>query len=250
MKHPQTNVTLYNGPQYRGMSDDQCRILHRASLDVLERTGVHVNYQPALDLLKKAGCVVEENLVRFPSHLVEWAIRTAPNRIMLYNRNGEPVMPLGDRISTYGTGSDCLHILDHKTGERRKAVLQDIVDGIRVSDAMPHVDFIMSMFLPHDVPAAAEVRQMEVMLNYSAKPICFVTYEWEGTPEIVEMLELIAGGEEQLRINPTALLYLNPTSSFEHNESALRKLFFAAEKRLPFIYLPDLLRGMTGPMTR
>jgi trimethylamine--corrinoid protein Co-methyltransferase len=250
MKHPQTNVSGLIGPHYRGMSDDQCRILHRASLDVLERTGVYVNYQPALDLLKKAGCLVQENHVRFPSHLVEWALRVAPSRIMMYNRNGEPVMPLGDRISTYGTGSDCLHILDHRTGERRKAVLQDVVDGIRVADAMPNVDFIMSMFLPSDAPVAAEVRQMEVMLNYSLKPITFVTYEWEGTPEIIEMAEVAVGGADVLRINPSVICYLNPTSSFVHNEAALRKLVYCAEKRLPFIYLPDLLRGMTGPMTR
>jgi trimethylamine--corrinoid protein Co-methyltransferase len=232
------------------MSDDQCQIMHRASLDVLERTGVFVNYQPALDLLKKAGCLVQDNHVRFPSHLVEWALRTAPSRIMLYNRNGEPVMPMGDRISTYGTGSDCLNILDHRTGERRKALRQDIVDGIRVSDAMPNVDFIMSMFLPGDATVAAEVRQMEVMLNYSAKPICFVTYGWEGTTEIVEMAELAVGGAENLRINPSIICYLNPTTSFVHNESALRKLIYCAEKRLPVVYLPDLLRGMTGPMTR
>jgi trimethylamine--corrinoid protein Co-methyltransferase len=224
--------------------------MHRASLDVLERTGVFVNYQPALDLLKKAGCLVKDNHVRFPSHLVESALRAAPSRIMLYNRKGEPVMPMGDRISTYGTGSDCLHILDHRTGERRKAMLQDIIEGIRVSDAMPHIDFIMSMFLPSDAPVGADVRQMEIMMNYSAKPICFVTYGWEGTPEIIEMAELAAGGAENLRINPTVICYLNPTSSFVHNESALRKLIYCAEKRLPFVYLPDLLRGMTGPMTR
>jgi len=250
MTHPQTNITTFAGPQYRGISDDQCRIMHRASLDVLERTGVHVNYQPALDLLKKAGCQVQENHVRFPSHLVEWALRTAPSRITLYNRHGEPVMPMGDRISTYGTGSDCLNILDHRTGERRKALLQDIVDGIRVSDAMPNVDFIMSMFLPGDATVAAEVRQMEVMLNYSSKPICFVTYGWEGTSEIVEMAELAVGGADDLRINPSIICYLNPTTSFVHNESALRKLIYCAEKRLPVVYLPDLLRGMTGPMTR
>ncbi len=250
MKHPQTNVSGLIGPHYRGMSDDQCRILHRASLDVLERTGVYVNYQPALDLLKKAGCLVQENHVRFPSHLVEWALRVTPSRIMMYNRHGEPVMPLGDRISTYGTGSDCLHILDHRTGERRRAVLQDVVDGIRVAGAMPNVDFIMSMFLPCDVPVAADVRQMEIMLTYSLKPITFVTYEWEGTPEIIEMAEVAVGGADILRINPSVICYLNPTSSFVHNEAALRKLIYCAEKRLPFIYLPDLLRGMTGPMTR
>jgi trimethylamine--corrinoid protein Co-methyltransferase len=250
MKHPQTNVTSLTGPYYLGMTDDQCRIMHRASLDILERTGVFVNYQPALDLLKKAGCLVQDNHVRFPSHLVEWALRTAPSRITLYNRKGEPVMPMGDRISTYGTGSDCLNILDHRTGERRKAVLQDVVDGIRVADAMPHVDFIMSMFLPSDVPVAAEVRQMEVMLTYSNKPITFVTYEWVGTPEIIEMAEVAMGGAGILRINPSVICYLNPTSSFVHNEAALRKLIYCAEKRLPCIYMPDLLGGMSGPITR
>ena len=128
-------------------------------------------------------------------------------------------------------------------------MLQDVVDGIRVADAMPHIDFIMSMFLPSDVPIAADVRQMEVMLTYSAKPICFVTYEWEGTAEIIEMLEVVVGGAEQLRINPTAILYLNPTTAFRHNEGALRKLMYAAEKHLPVVYLPDVQRGFTCPLT-
>ena len=249
MYHPQTNVIAYAGPYHRSMTDEQCRILHCASLEIMERTGVLLYYQPAIDLLKKAGCVVEENQVRFPPYLVEWALRTAPSRIMMYDRFGDPVMPLGDRISTFGTGSDCLNILDHRTGKRRKAVLQDVVDGIRVSDAMPHVDFIMSMFLPSDVPLAADVLQMEVMLTYSAKPICFVTYEWEGTPEIIEMAEVAVGGADNLRINPSVICYLNPTSAFVHNEEALRKLMHCAEKRLPCIYLPDVIRGMTGPMT-
>ncbi|NIN94076.1 MAG: trimethylamine methyltransferase, partial [Anaerolineae bacterium] len=100
----------------------------------------------------------------------EWALRAAPSHIRLYDRSGKPALPLGDRISTYGTGSDCLNILDHSTGERRKALLQDVVDGIRVADAMPHIDFIMSMFLPSDASVAADVRQMEAMLTYSAKP--------------------------------------------------------------------------------
>lgn len=250
MYHPQTNVIAYTGPYYRTLTDEQCRLIHRASLDILERTGVLLYYQPAIDLLKKAGCLVDGNHVRIPSHLVEWALRAAPSRIMMYDRFGKPVMPLGDRISTYGTGSDCLNILDHRTGERRKAVLQDVVDGIRVADAMPNVDFIMSMFLPSDVAIAADVRQMEVMLLHSAKPICFVTYGWDGTPEVIEMAEVAVGGADTLQFNPTAICYLNPTMAFRHNEEALRKLMYVAEKRLPCIYLPDVIRGMTCPMTR
>jgi trimethylamine--corrinoid protein Co-methyltransferase len=249
MYHPQTNVRAYTAPFYRGLTDEQCRLIHCASLEILERTGVLLYYQPAIELLKKAGCYVEENRVRIPAHLVEWALRAAPSHIQLYDRSGKPALPLGDRISTFGTGSDCINILDHRTGQRRKALLQDIVDGIRVADAMPHIDFIMSMFLPSDAPVAADVRQMEAMLTYSAKPICFVTYEWQGTPEAIEMLEVAVEGADQLRAKPTAILYLNPTSGFRHNEEALRKLMYAAEKHLPCVYWPEVGRGLTCPIT-
>jgi len=82
------------------MSDDQCRLIHSASLEILERTGVLLYYQPAIDLLKSAGCAVNETRVRIPAHLAEWALRTAPNRITLYDRRGNPAMRLGDRISS------------------------------------------------------------------------------------------------------------------------------------------------------
>jgi trimethylamine--corrinoid protein Co-methyltransferase len=249
MHHPQTNVRAHSTPFYRGLTEEQCRLIHSASLEILERTGVLLYYQPAIDLLKKAGCYVEENRVRIPAHLAEWALRTAPSHIRLYDRFGKPALPLGDRISTFGTGSDCLNILDHRTGERRKALLQDVVEGIRVADAMPHIDFIMSMFLPSDVPVAADVRQMEAMLTYSAKPICFVTYEWQGTPEAIEMLEVVAEGADQLCARPTAILYINPTSGFRHNKEALRKLMYVAEKHLPCVYWPEVGRGLTCPIT-
>jgi trimethylamine--corrinoid protein Co-methyltransferase len=83
MDHPQTNVGAYTAPFYRGLTDEQCRLIHCASLEILERTGVLLYYQPAIDLLKTAGCIVEENRVRIPSHLVEWALRTAPSHIMM-----------------------------------------------------------------------------------------------------------------------------------------------------------------------
>jgi len=237
---PQTNVNAYAAPFYRGLTIDQCRLIHDASLEILERTGVEMYYQPARDLLKSAGCIVKENRVQIPGYLIERALRTAPNQILMYNRQGKPAMRLGGRVSSYGTGSDCLNILDHRSNQRRKAALQDVVDGIRVADALPQIDFIMSMFLPNDVGAGKELRQMEVMLTHSSKPICFVTYGWEGTPEIVEMLELASGGANQFQNRPSAILYINPTSGFRHNEEALQKLMYMAERHHPCVYWPEV----------
>ncbi len=145
---PDTNNSSEFVP-LRRLSDSQNEKLYEACLSILERTGVKIYSQEAIDLLKNAGVSnIEGNRVRIPAKLVESARSTAPNQVTLHNRNGEPVMPVGGRRSYFGTGSDCLHIIDHRTNQRRAAVLSDLKQGITVVDALPNVDFTMCMFLP------------------------------------------------------------------------------------------------------
>ena len=39
----------------------------------------------------------------------------------------------------------------HRTGEHRRATYADLLEGLRLADALPNIDFVMSMFLPADV---------------------------------------------------------------------------------------------------
>jgi trimethylamine--corrinoid protein Co-methyltransferase len=49
--------------------------------------------QEALDLFRKGGASLSDgNLVRIPSHLVEWALQTVPKNINIYDRNRELCM--------------------------------------------------------------------------------------------------------------------------------------------------------------
>ncbi|NIO72221.1 MAG: trimethylamine methyltransferase [Anaerolineae bacterium] len=233
------------------LSPEQCQKLHNASLEILARTGVRLYHQEAVDLLKKAGASVSEgNRVRIPSGLVEKAFSTVPKRITLYDRHGQPALFLEDYRCYYGPGSDCLNIIDHRTGERRKPVLQDVVEGMTVCDALPHVDFVMSMFLPFDVdPMVSDRYQMEVMLSTTTKPIVFVTNEFLGCVDAVEMAEAVAGGAKALQLRPFAACYINVTTGLIHNEEALQKLLFLAEKGLPAMYVPIVIGGLSGPVT-
>jgi trimethylamine--corrinoid protein Co-methyltransferase len=220
-------------------------------LKVLERTGVRIHEQQALDLLKKAGASISDgNLVRIPNGLVEKALGTAPKRVTLYNRHGEPVMPVEGYRSFFGPGSDCLHIIDHRTNERRPAVLQDIVDGMIIADTLPNIDFVMCMFLPSDVKQSVLDRyEMEVMLNYTTKPIIFVTTEFSGCVDAVEMAEAVVGGAETLRQKPMVAPYINVTTGLVHNQEAVQKLLYMAEKGLPATYIPSTQGGATAPVT-
>lgn len=237
--------------RYERLSWEQCQRLHNASLEILARTGVRLYEQAAIDLLKKAGASVSEgNRVRIPPHIVEKALTTVPREVVLYDRHGQPALFLDGQNSYYGPGSDCLNIIDHRTDEWRRAILQDVVEGVTVCDALSQIDFVMSMFLPSDVePMVSDRYQMEVMLNHTTKPIIFVTNEFSGCVDAVEMAETVAGGSEAFRQRPSAACYINVTTALRHNKEALQKLLFLADRGLPTLYIPVVIGGTTGPIT-
>ena len=96
--------------------------------------------------------------------------------IVLFNREGEPAIKLSGRCAYYGNGSDLLYIIDHRTGERRLPLLQDLREMITLLDSLPYFDFVMSGFIPSDVPSdKVQKVQMLTMLENTNKPIIYVT---------------------------------------------------------------------------
>jgi trimethylamine---corrinoid protein Co-methyltransferase len=246
-----SNQHSMNSPYARKLSDDQSQKLYWACLEILEHTGVRLYEQEALDLLKKAGALVTDgNKVHIPAGLVEKAFSTVPKSVTLYNRNGNPVIRAEGYRSYFGTGSDCLHILDHRTGEYRGSILQDVVEGMILCDALDHIDFVMCMFLPSDVPQdIADRYQMEAMIKNTTKPIIFVTTEFSGAVDAVKMAEVVAGGEAELKKNPFTACYINVTTGLRHNEEALQKLLYLSGKGIPLTYIPSAQGGVTAPVT-
>jgi trimethylamine--corrinoid protein Co-methyltransferase len=252
------------------LSDEQFEKIHAACLEVLGRIGVRVDLEEARVLLKKGGAQVEGNLVRVPRRMVESALLSAPKKVTLHNRRGEPVMPMegnpaasgrqdairlarsqsGSRCF-FGPGSDCLTIIDHRNNERRKPLLQDVAEGSRLCDALPDIDFVMSMVLPSDVDATlADTYQMEAMLSNTVKPILYVSYESQGLVNAVEMAEAVVGGADALREKPILTCYINVVSGAVHNAESLRKLLYLSSKGLPSLYIPGSNAGVTSPMTQ
>ncbi len=241
----------YRPFEFRSLSDNQLSLLHDASLEIMARTGMRFYEHEALDLFRKAGADISEgNLVRIPPHLVEWAVRSAPKNITLFDRTGRRAMALGGYRSYFGPGSDCSYIYDLDTGERRKAILEDVVRAVRLVDGLPNLEFVMSQYLPSDVPEDRyERQQMAVMLRESTKPIVFVGIEASSTVYALEMAEAVAGGLEQLQRYPFVVNYVNVVSAFKHNEESVKRLLYAAERNIPTIYAPSKARGTMAPIT-
>ncbi len=246
----ETHTTHQASAHFSRLGPQECERIHLASLEVLERTGIEVHDEKARQLLLKAGAKADGLRVRIPERLVEWALSAAPRRITLYDRNGKVAIRAWGYRSYFGGGSDCLNVLDHRTGERRRAVLEDVREAAVLMDGLPEVDFVMSAFLPSDVDQRIYDRyQMEVMLNHTTKPIVFVSPDFAGCVAAVEMCEAVAGGAESFQQRPFAICYINVTSGLVANAEALQKCMYLAEKGLPLLYIPLNAGGVNSPVT-
>jgi len=76
--------TLHAGKRQSGgfslnvFSDDELYEIHLATLEVLEKTGVFVEDQEALDIFKQHGVKVNGETVYFPGKMVESALEQCP----------------------------------------------------------------------------------------------------------------------------------------------------------------------------
>lgn len=239
-----------NSSHYARMGKQECKQIHMATLEILERTGVDVHDQTAREILAAGGAGTDNLRVRVPEYMVTRALGTAPERITLYDRHKKVALRAWGHNTYYGGGSDCLNLLDHKTGLRRDPVLRDVVDAARLMDALAEIDFVMSLILPRDVHQSIYDRyQMEAMLNNTTKPIVFVSPDFEGCRAAVEMCEAVAGGVDAFRQYPFATCYINVTSGMVVNAEALQKSIYLAEKGLPQLWIPLNAGGVNSPAT-
>jgi trimethylamine--corrinoid protein Co-methyltransferase len=227
-----------------------------AALEILDRIGVRVLHPEALKLLKEAGAFVgADGHVRLRSPLVEKAIRSAPKRIFIYDREGNPAMELGGGntggLNTYyGTGSDLKSTYDPYTRECRLTLARDLGHMALVADYLPNIDFLMSAGIPSDVELDRIYRtEFLEMVSHSTKPIVFTSDNGADTRRIIAMAAAIAGGAEALKQKPYVINYSQPTSPLQHSEDALGKVFACAEAGIPVAYPPGMIPGATAPAT-
>lgn len=246
-----SGLQVHSSPRFRVLSEGHIEALHLATLEVLERTGVEVLEEEALSLLREEGADVEgTSRVHIPPYLVKKALSTAPEKVTLCTRDGRRTVCLEDSKCFFGTGSDCPTILDPFTGKRRPFTKEDVGRAALLADALPNLDFHMSLGLVSDAPRlTSDLHQFEAMLLNTRKPIVFTAHNRENMADMISMAEVVAEGADPLRRNPFICLYAEPVTPLKHIGLAVKKLLLAAEKQIPVVYTPCPMAGGTAPCT-
>jgi trimethylamine--corrinoid protein Co-methyltransferase len=240
------------GLQLKVFTEEELREIHLGTLEVLEKRGIFVEEEEALEVLDGGGAWVDRStkVVRFPPYLVEEALRAAPSTYVAAGRIPESdVVLASDRVyfTNFGEG---IMINDPFTGERRETVKQDLAHAAILVDYLEHCDVYERAMLSHDVPPeVSPLHNAEASLLNTTKHHFLCPGNGFLAKKVVEMLGAILGGKEKLRDRPMMTFVTCPVSPLKLVRDCCQIIMEAARAGIGVNVISIAMSGGSAPVT-
>jgi len=226
--------------------------IHLATLEVLERTGVFVEADEALDIFGDGGCLVDRDthVVRIPPHVVEDAVRSAPTKFVLCGRDPRNDIVLEPGRVAFTNFSEGIRVVDPETGELRDSTKADIADIARLNDYLSDIETFEIAVGAKDVPPeTCAVHNAEAQYLNTTKPIGIGPLSGRETVAIFEMAAEIVGGADELRRRPIVYNGVCPVSPLKLPHEATEVIIESARWWIPNNILSMAMAGGSSPVT-
>ena len=252
-RNPHAGIVSGGGFGLAPLSEHDFRQIHLATLEVLEKTGLFIESPEALDLYADGGCTVdrETRTVRFPPHVVEDAIASAPESIALYGR-GNPAHDVVLEPGRVGftNFSEGLQYVDPRSGERRDATKQDLADIARMADYLSEIDTFGVAVGARDAPVrTAAIHNAEAQLLNTTKPVDAGPIDGKDVRDIAAMAAALVGGEDELRARPILFMGACPVSPLKIPTDACEIIIECARAGVADNILSMAMSGASSPVT-
>ena len=196
------------GGRYRPLVDADLDRIHTAALNALEEIGLSEAPPSGIKIMTDAGAVLgDDGRIRFPRALVEDMLAIANRKVTLHGRDQAHDLDLSGTRVHYGTAGAAVHLVDVVTGTYKDSTLQDLHDAARITDQLDNIHFLQRPMVARDV---LDNKEMDLNTIYAC---CSGTTKHIGTsftepsfvPDALELLHMIAGGEDKWRERPFVL---------------------------------------------
>lgn len=255
MQVKRNNYYVHASPVFEVLTEEEIEAIYFSALRVLYETGVRVYEKEGVDVAHAGGAIVEDvqedsALVKIPPWMVDKALATLPRKVTVVGPDRKYRMELYKNQIYFGAGSDTPYTIDPYTQQRRRATYKDVKNFAKLAQALPNIDFHMSLGIVQDTAVGTYDRwQYLAMLEETTKPINITAVDLEGVRDQLEMAYIRVGGKEEWKKGPIFSLYIEPVSPLSHSQEVVQKLLFATDNYIPFVYTPCPLAGATAPTT-
>jgi trimethylamine---corrinoid protein Co-methyltransferase len=222
--------------------------IHQASLAILNEIGLKIYSPHSREILASNGAVVENEVVRFPSNLVNDAIDSAPDSITMVGR--DPKKTIQTELGQIGFTNfgEALCFRNPHTKAYGPSTKNDLSMIIKMADAMDELDFAYRAVASRDQDSAVQpLHNMEAVLNNTGKHFFIGTDSLENGKKMIEMAQLVAGGKEKLSQDPIFSFMCCPLSPLQLTPECSDVIVAAAQAGVPAVVVSEVMAGATSP---
>lgn len=248
-------MSFHSGFGLNTFTSDEVRTIHQSSLKILRETGIKVEDKEAIELFSEAGSKVEafENyaIVKFPSQIIEDALRTVPNSVTYYGRQkSDDVMVEENGVGFAAGMGEHVQVIDLKTRELRSTIKKDVAEITRIQDYLDVISVIERPACSGDcIPAAQSVHNYDAMVRNSSKHGFLGMGGRDNARKIIEIGKIAVGGEKQFLERPIVTAGVCPTSPLSLVEECCGSIIECARGGIGIMIVPMSLSGASSPAT-
>ena len=233
-------------------TEDERQAIHWGTVEVLEKAGLWVEDDEALDLFKDGGCKVDRSSrkVKIPQHVLEECISWAPSTVTLCGRTPDKDLVMEGRRVSFTNFAEGVKAVDPWDGKLRPTTKKDVADLARVVDALDNIEVYTIAVTATDVPPeVAEAHLIEQSLLNTTKPICSLALGHHGARLHIDAAAAVAGGAEQLAERPRLLFLSCPVSPLKLMGEFSGCIIEAARAHQVAMPLSMAMSGGSAPVT-
>ena len=236
----------------RILDDAQLDTLQAATLEILERTGIHCPSEKALKIYAEHGGQVDfaHQIVKLPAQVVLEAMSHAPRFYTMGARQPAFDLVLDGKMMYCATDGCGVETIDFTTRQRRSSRKADVADMARVCDALSAIGFYWPIVSAADFPKTAPLHEIDAAFNNTIKHIQSETIMGEWTAHYaIEMADVVAGDEQVRRQRPPLSLLICSIAPLAQDKEGLESALMFAEAGLPVGFMSMANTGSTAPAT-
>lgn len=237
-------------PKLSYLTKENLEAIHSNTLQLLQDTGISVMNEEAKEILDSAGCTISGDIVKIPESLVKESLQKTPSTFNLFTREGKQSIAIGQENVLINPGSSAVYFKDRKSKDIRKGISKDLVELVHVVEQLEYINAQSTALYPSDIPEEiAGQYRLYVILKHSSKPIVTGAFSKEDFHIMREMLEVVAGGPDDLSKKPQAMFDCCPVSPLIWSDTTCQNLIDCAKAGIPAQIVPAPLMGATSPIT-
>ena len=239
------------GGRYKPLTDAEVLKIHHAALDVLETVGLCDAIPSCIEAVTAAGGRMSDGgRLLFPRALIEDTIAKAARHFPVYAQNpAQDMEPWGKRVY-FGTAGAAVHMVDAITGAHRDSTLADLYDIARLVDTLEHAAFYQRSVTARDMQGGRDldINTLYASISGTTKHVGTSFVSPRNLEEGLQMLHLVAGGEDKWRARPFVSMsccFVVPPLKFA--EDACACLEAGVRGGMPILLLSAGQAGATSP---